>query len=73
MSTEPIYRRVFQDLAARIDSGDLKGGDKIPSTAALSLEYNCSSTAINTAIVLLISRGYVYGQPGIGRFVTDRS
>lgn len=71
MVTVPKYRRVHEALRKQIDSGVLKSGDRIPSTKALCEEYGCSSTAVNTAIILLVDAGYIYGQPGLGRFVTE--
>ena len=69
MDTGPKYRRVHEALRKKIDDGVLKPGERIPSTKALCEEYGCSSTAVNTAIILLMDAGYIYGQPGLGRFV----
>lgn len=70
MTSEPIYRQIYRAYAQKIESGELPAGAKLPSTAELSSEFSCSSTAVNTAIVLLANSGLIYGQPGIGRFVT---
>lgn len=70
MDIGPKYRKIFDDLKKRIDDGELKPGDKIPSTVALCQEYGCSQTAVNTAVLLLMTQGYIVGSPGLGRFVT---
>lgn len=71
MITGPKYRHVFETIRKKIDSGELQPGDRIPSTKALCDEFDCSSTAVNTAIILLVNEGYIIGQPGLGRFVAD--
>lgn len=70
MEIGPKYRKIYEDLKAQIDDGTLKVGDKIPSTVALCQQYGCSQTAVNTAVLLLSSAGYIKGSPGLGRFVT---
>lgn len=71
MEIGPKYRKIYSDLKAKIDDGQLKPGDKLSSTAQLRVEYGYSSTAINAAMLLLMAEGYVLGAPGIGRFVAD--
>jgi DNA-binding GntR family transcriptional regulator len=65
----PKYRRIYNDLKSKIDTKELKQGEKIPSTAKLCETYDCSATAINTAVLLLTEEGYLIGSPGVGRFV----
>lgn len=69
MDIGPKYRRIYSDLKSKIDGGEMKPGDKIPSTTKLCDTYACSATAINTAVLLLTEEGYLIGSPGIGRFV----
>lgn len=69
MAAEPKYRKIAADLRARIDSGELKPGDQIPSTVQLCQMYDCSQTAVNTAVLLLANENYIVGTPGLGRFV----
>lgn len=71
MAHTPKYRRVYNAVVALIDNGTLKPGDRIPSTKQLCEEFECSSTAVNTAVILLADAGYIYGQPGMGRFVSQ--
>lgn len=70
MTLTPKYRIVINDLKRRIDDGELKPNEQIPSTAELCQQYKCSSTVINTAVLLLAADGYIYGQPGMGRYVS---
>jgi DNA-binding GntR family transcriptional regulator len=63
------YRTIYRDLKDKIDKGEYRAGEKIPSTVQLCETYNCSATAINTAVLLLTEEGYLIGAPGLGRFV----
>lgn len=65
------YRKLVQDFKTKIDNGDLKPGDKIPSTVELCAEYQVSATVINQAVLVLEAQGYITGRPGLGRFVTE--
>lgn len=69
MDFSPKYRTIYRALKEQIDTGALKPGDKLPSTAQLCEIHSCSATAINTAVLLLAEEGYVIGAPGLGRFV----
>ena len=69
MDISPKYRKIYNDLKAKIDSGNLKPGEKLPSTVQMCATYSCSATAINTAVLLLAEEGYLIGAPGVGRFV----
>jgi DNA-binding GntR family transcriptional regulator len=69
MDIGPKYRKIYNDLKKLVDDGELKPGDKIPSTAALCTQYAVSATAVNTAVLLLSEEGYLIGSPGLGRFV----
>lgn len=69
MTVSAKYRMIYRDLKDKIDKGELKPGEKIPSTVQLCETYSCSATAINTAVLLLTEEGYLIGAPGLGRFV----
>lgn len=71
MVLTPKYRQVYNAVVADIESGNLNPGDRIPSTKDLCQQFSCSSTAVNTAVILLADAGYIYGQPGMGRFVSQ--
>lgn len=71
METRPKYRKIYNDLRQLIDTGALKPGAQLPSTAELCVQYECSATAVNTAVLLLTSEGAIFGSPGLGRFVTE--
>jgi len=70
--TEPIYRRIAQDLRRRIRSGDLPPGRQLPPEPELKTLYNASRNTIRDAIKWLKNNGLVETRPGQGTFVVDR-
>lgn len=69
MTYHPRYRQLVADITGGIDSGDLKPGDRIPSTAELCSQYGVSATVVNQAVLVLESRDLIEGVPGVGRFI----
>lgn len=60
---------VIDDIAAKIASGQLKPGDRLPSAAELRAQYGVSITVVRRAIDYLKATGAVEGLPGVGVFV----
>lgn len=69
MSITPGYRRIVEAIVAQIESGQLRPGDKLPSTRQLMEQYEVGNTAVRNAMLWLKARGYVDGQQGKGVFV----
>lgn len=72
MDATPLYRRIAAELRAQIESGVLKPGDKLMSTAQLMAHYEVSETVIRFVMVELKAQGLVVGQPGRGVYVAER-
>jgi len=66
---EPFYRRIMRDIQDQIASGELKPGDKIPSTKQLAQTYECSAPTVKQAIARLQETGVLRGHQGLGVFV----
>jgi CheY-like chemotaxis protein len=65
------YQRVYADLRARIEQGELSHGVQLPSQPALAAEYGVALLTVRHAIELLRRAGYVSVEHGRGTFVTD--
>jgi len=65
------YQRVYADLRARIERGELAHGIQLPSQPALAAEYGVALLTVRHAIDLLRRAGYVSVEHGRGTFVTD--
>lgn len=76
----PYYRRVMDDIRARVARGEWPPGERLPSTAELVEYYQralasptLSRNPVRRAIETLIETGELRGQQGLGVFVADRS
>lgn len=66
------YIRVADNLRARIESGLLRPGDKLPSVSALVNEFDVVGTTVQKAIRTLKAAGLVESRPGKGLYVRTR-
>jgi GntR family transcriptional regulator len=63
-------QQIAANLRALILSGDLRVGDRIPSTAELMAMYSVTDKTIQRAIAILKAERFVEGRKGLGVFVT---
>lgn len=68
----PPQLKIAADLRAKIMSGELEPGEKLPSTAELAKTYSAAPATAHNATKLLQAEGFVYGRAGKGVFVRDR-
>lgn len=67
----PIYLQVIDDMKRRIVLGEIKLGEKMPSTRELALQYVINP---NTAVRVyneMEGMGLVFTKRGLGTFVTE--
>ena len=67
----PKWERLAEHIRNQIKSGELKPGDKLPSTAQLKEEHGVSQTVVRQAILVLQTQGLVEGVHGVGVFVAE--
>jgi CheY-like chemotaxis protein len=65
------YQRVYADLRARIERGELAPGSQLPSQPALAAEYGVALLTVRHAIELLQRGGYLAVEHGRGTFVAE--
>lgn len=68
-SVPPVYLRVVEDLRARIHSGLLAPGARVPSRNAIITNYGVGETAAKHALQVLIAEGLIEARPGSGCYV----
>lgn len=68
-SSVPLYRQLFDLLVDRIDHGDLRGGDPLPTEEWLRRTLGVSRATVNRAYALLVEENCVDRRPGAGTFV----
>jgi GntR family transcriptional regulator len=67
------YRQVAAFLRARIESGELAQGRRLPSIATLVQEYGIARTTAAKALRVLIDDGLAEVSPGMGTYVRKRA
>ncbi|HYU20279.1 MAG TPA: response regulator [Chloroflexota bacterium] len=65
------YQRVYTDLRARIQRGELVPGTQLPSQPTLAAEYGVALLTVRHAIELLRRGGYLSVEHGRGTFVAQ--
>jgi DNA-binding GntR family transcriptional regulator len=65
----PVYVQVADVIAARIASGQLAAGRRIPSESDMVQEFGIARATARHAVDLLRARGLVYTVPQRGTFV----
>ncbi|MEV6227545.1 TetR/AcrR family transcriptional regulator C-terminal domain-containing protein [Saccharopolyspora shandongensis] len=68
---QPPYLRIAEDIRARIDSGRLRPGDKVPSTRQIIDEWGVAMATATKALAALRQHGLVHAVPGTGTVVSD--
>jgi len=67
------YQEIRDHILARIKSGDLKPGTRLPGVRALGRQFDCNYHTVRHALEQLAEEGYVSLRRGSGTFVTDRA
>jgi GntR family transcriptional regulator len=57
--TPPIQLRIADDIRMKIERGDLRPGDALPSTQELSALWSCSAGPVRAAVALLKKQGLI--------------
>jgi DNA-binding transcriptional regulator YhcF (GntR family) len=70
-SNQPIYMQIMSLLKSKIASGEISGGDKLPSVRELSKELKVNPNTIQRAYQELEREGIVFTQRGMGTYVTE--
>jgi len=65
----PMYKLIKEFILERINSGELKPDDRIPSEKELMETFHVSRITVRRALEELAIEGYVYKIQGIGAFV----
>jgi GntR family transcriptional regulator len=69
-SRMPIYLQVVDDLKKRIIMGELKPGDKLPSTRELALEYEVNPNTAARIYKEMEQMDICYVERGKGTFIS---
>jgi GntR family transcriptional regulator len=67
----PKFERVADAIRDQIRTGQLKPGEKLPSTAALIAQHGVSYGSIRSAMLVLKAEGLIEGRQGEGVYVIE--
>ena len=67
----PIYIQLVEKLKAKIISGELKQGERIPSVRELALIARVNPNTMQKALAELENEGLIYTERTNGKFVTQ--
>ena len=67
----PIYLQVIDDIKRRILTGEIKLGDKLPSTRELAVQYTVNPNTAARIYNELVQCGLCYTKRGLGTFVSE--
>lgn len=70
-SRVPYYLQIYEGFRDAILSGQLRAGQRLPSSRALAIELGVSRLPVVNAFDQLLHEGYVEGKIGSGTFVKD--
>lgn len=68
-SDVPLYRQVLEALEQRVQSGELRDSEMLPSETALMEQYKVSRITVRQALANMEQRGLIYRRQGKGTFV----
>lgn len=70
---EPPYRRIVSDVRRRIEAGELRPGDRVPSARAITREWGVAIATATKAHAALREEGLTVARPGVGTVVAGPS
>lgn len=70
-NSEPLYLQLRAVIVSRIERGELRPHDKLPSERELCQMYGISRMTVRHTLSSLAREGLIYTEPGRGVFVCD--
>ncbi len=68
---KPIYLQIVDVICDRILSGELKGGDRIPSVREYGADIGVNPNTMMRSYEKLTQDGIIFNKRGIGYFLAD--
>ena len=68
---KPIYLQIVDVICDRILSGELKGGDRIPSVREYGADIGVNPNTMMRSYEKLTADGIIFNKRGIGYFVAE--
>ena len=69
---DPPYLQIVTEIRRRIEAGELRSGDRVPSTRQIAREWGVAIVTATRALTTLGQQGLVQAVPRVGTVVTAR-
>ena len=66
----PLYRQIYEHIRTAIRTGQLRPGDRLPSTRGLAERFGTARGTIDAAYAILTGEGYLIGRGPAGTVVS---
>ncbi|MFC8127480.1 TetR/AcrR family transcriptional regulator C-terminal domain-containing protein [Streptomyces sp. NPDC057302] len=73
MPEQPPYARIAAEIRRRIETGELRPGERVPSTRQIALRWGVATATATKALSALRQDGLVRAVPGVGTVVSPSS
>src|SRR5256885_3593153 len=67
--SEPPYRQIAQEIQARINAGELRPGDRLPSARQITREWGVAIATATRVLATLRQAGLAEPRTGVGTVV----
>ncbi len=71
-SPNPVFQQIIDQIHFKVNTGELKPGEKLPSIRSLAAEYNLANNTIVKAMRQLEFRGLIFTRDRSGYHVVDK-
>ncbi|QAY67560.1 GntR family transcriptional regulator [Paenibacillus protaetiae] len=73
MEKKLLYIRIKEEIERRIQAGEIKPGERLPSEPALAKEFEVSRPTLRESLKMLQREGTLISKNGVGTYVNERS
>src|ERR1700729_969242 len=70
-SPDPLHKQIYDGFRAAIVRGNLRPGQRVPSSRSLGVELKISRLPVLNAYGQLLAEGYFESRTGAGTFVSE--
>jgi DNA-binding transcriptional regulator YhcF (GntR family) len=71
-SKVPKYKQIADSIAAKVERGSIRSGQKLPSINQLSTYYLLSRDTVEKAYALLKEKNMIESTPGVGYYISSK-
>src|SRR5271165_5816486 len=69
--SDPLHKQIYDGFRSAIILGNLRSGQRVPSSRALAVELRISRIPVLNAYGQLLAEGYFESRKGSGTFISD--